>query len=71
MNTAKDFMIADYIEHIKHQIATQIATRILQHHLGLYVLEEGEIIDYEWSAKDTQVIISDDEEPQVIISDDE
>lgn len=43
--TAADFMLAELTEQINQELSALIATRILQHHLGLYELEEGEIIE--------------------------
>ena len=52
--TAADFMLAELTDQIKQELSARIATRILQHHLGMYELEEGEIIEYEWSIEEIQ-----------------
>jgi oligoribonuclease NrnB/cAMP/cGMP phosphodiesterase (DHH superfamily) len=44
------------IEEVIQELASQYAKRIIDHHLGEYDLEEGEIIDEEWSLEDMRAI---------------
>jgi hypothetical protein len=52
--TAAYFMREEILATIKAQIVEQSVNRLIQYHLGQYELEEGEIIDVEWSAEDLQ-----------------
>ena len=38
------------------ELASQYAKKIIDHHLGEYDLEEGEIIEEEWSLEEMQAI---------------
>ena len=38
------------------ELASQYAKKIIDHHLGEYDFEEGEIIDEEWSLEEMQAI---------------
>ena len=44
------------IEEVIQELASQYAKRIIDHHLGKYDLEEGEVIDEEWSLEDMRLI---------------
>lgn len=44
------------IEEVIQELASQYAKRIIDCHLGKYDLEEGEIIDEEWSLEEMQLI---------------
>ena len=44
------------IEEVIQELASQYAKRIIDHHLGEYDLEEGEIINVEWSLEDMRAI---------------
>jgi hypothetical protein len=49
-------MIEELCASVIQELASQYAKRIIDHHLGEYVLEEGEIIDDEWSLEEMQLI---------------
>ncbi len=49
-------MIEELCGPVIQELASQYAKRIIDHHLGEYVLEEGEIIDDEWSLEEMQLI---------------
>ena len=44
------------IKEVIQELASQYAKRIIDHHLGEYGLEEGEVIDDEWSLEDMRAI---------------
>ena len=52
MQTIMEELCAPVIQ----ELASQYAKKIIDHHLGEYVLEEGEIIDEEWSLEEMQAI---------------
>jgi len=49
-------MIEELCAPVIQELASQYAKRIIDYHLGKYVLEEGEIIDEEWSLEEMQLI---------------
>ena len=44
------------IEEVIQELASQYAKRIIDCHLGKYDLEEGEVIDEEWSLEEMRAI---------------
>lgn len=44
------------IKEVIQELASQYAKKIIDCHLGKYDLEEGEIIDEEWSLEEMQLI---------------
>ena len=49
-------MIEELCGPVIQELASQYAKRIIDHHLGEYGLEEGEVIDEEWSLEDMRLI---------------
>jgi hypothetical protein len=56
MQTIMQTIIEELCAPVIQELANQYANRIIDHHLGEYVLEEGEIIDEEWSLEDMQLV---------------
>ena len=49
-------MIEELCAPVIQELASQYAKKIIDHHLGKYDLEEGEVIDEEWSLEEMRLI---------------
>ena len=46
------FMLDEMCAHVMEMLAMRFAARVIDYHMDNYELEEGEIIDHEWTQDD-------------------
>lgn len=56
MQTIMQTIMEELCAPVIQELASQYAKKIIDHHLGEYDLEEGEIIDEEWSLEEMRLI---------------